>query len=571
MKFSSCIRTFLSLLVVAFASTGALAQVKPFSNDQALFLQEMTTFLVEADKKEGRPFMEQVFTPVWNGSYYNTAQRTRIVEVTNYMVKKRFEAFPHFRDYLGAIAAFPNGGRSGAEFDAWMQGMDKLVQSGRKQNVVAFIATCANLFKDNTMFSSASTTWRSRSSKFTFEFDSIPKIVFPVTDIVCVAKGDSAVILGTRGTYLPTMELWTGKGGKVTWERAGLKPTATFAEWTKPYEIKMKSAGFEVDSVQFNDPYFERTLLGKVTDKVLANVDEKNASYPRFESYDRRMKIRDIADGIDFEGGFTMQGAKLQGYGTKDEPAFLTYYRDKRPFIITRGQLFSIEPERITSDNVAMQLILDKDSIYHPSLSMRFLKAKKQLTMIKKDEGLGKAPFYDTYHELDMYFETITWKQGDPLLQLGNLQGTTQTKASFESFNYFKEKRYMGMMGIDQIHPLVRLNDFSKQNEGRFYAQEFASYSKMQKDAVIPLIIDMANKGYLLFDPETEWVQTTPRLRQHILNSAGKQDYDVLQFNSNIDSVNATVNLLNYDLAIMGVARIVVSDSQDVKIFPSGK
>jgi len=127
------------------------------------------------------------------------------------------------------------------------------------------------------------------------------------------------------------------------------------------------------------------------------------------------------------------------------------------------------------------------------------------------------------------------------------------------------------MMGIDQIHPLVRLNDFSKQNEGRFYAQEFASYSKMQKDAVIPLIIDMANKGYLLFDPETEWVQTTPRLRQHILNSAGKQDYDVLQFNSNIDSVNATVNLLNYDLAIMGVARIVVSDSQDVKIFPSGK
>ena len=33
------------------------AQTKPFPTDQALFLQEMTTFLVEADKKEGRPFM----------------------------------------------------------------------------------------------------------------------------------------------------------------------------------------------------------------------------------------------------------------------------------------------------------------------------------------------------------------------------------------------------------------------------------------------------------------------------------------------------------------------------------
>lgn len=561
----------LVLLWALVAPAQGMAQTKPFSTDQALFLQEMTSFIVEADKKEGKPFMEQVFTPVWNGTYYSAAQRTRVVEVANFMLKKRFEAFPHFRDYLGAIAAFPTGGRSGAEFDAWMQGMDKLVQSGRKQNVVAFIATCANLFKDNTMYASASTKWRSRSSKFTFEFDSIPKIVFPRSDLVCVAKGDSAVILATSGTYWPTLELWKGQGGKVTWERAGLKPSATFAEWSHPYEIKMKSAAFEVDTVQFNDPYFERTLLGRISDKVLANVEEKNASYPRFESYDRRMRIRDIAEGIDFEGGFTMQGAKLQGYGTKEEPAFMTFYRDKRPFIITRGMFFSIEPERITSDNVAIQLLLEQDSIYHPSVSMRFQKGKKQLTLIKKEEGLGKAPFYDTYHQLDMYFETITWKQGDPLLQLGNLQGSTQTKASFESFNYFKEKRYLGMQGIDNVHPLVRLNDFSKQNEGKFYAQEFAAFSKIQKDAVIPLLIDMANKGYLQFDPETEWVQATPRLRQHILNSAGKQDYDVLQFNSNSDSLNATVNLLNFDLAIMGVSRIVVSDSQDVKIFPSGK
>ena len=108
----------------------AQAQTKPFSTDQALFLQEMTDFLVAADKKEGKPFMEEVFTPVWNGTYYSERQRMRIVEVANFMLKKRFEAFPHFRDYLAAVAAFPNSGRSAAEFDAWMQGMDELVQSG---------------------------------------------------------------------------------------------------------------------------------------------------------------------------------------------------------------------------------------------------------------------------------------------------------------------------------------------------------------------------------------------------------------------------------------------------------
>lgn len=569
-KITGTVILFVGMLVLF--PTVLQAQTKPFSSDQALFLAEVTEMLVSADKKEGRAFIEGTFAPAWNGTYYSELQRVRVVEVANFMLKKRFEAYPNFRDYLGSVAAFSIGNRPAKEFDAWLQGMDGLVQKGRKQNVTSFIAMCAGLFTEGNLMQSPSTTWRAKSKDFTFVFDSIPKIVFAKTDLVCLAKGDSAVIKNTSGTYYPTLEIWKGSGGTVTWERAGLAPASTFAQWSHPYEVRMKSASFDIDSVSYHDPYFEKALLGKLSDKVLANVSAKDASYPRFESYDRRMKIRDITEGIDFEGGFTMQGAKLQGYGTKEEPAYLTFYRDGRPFIVTRGVLFSIDPERITSDDVAVQIKLDNDSLYHPSVSLRFLKEKKQLSLIKKDEGLSKAPFYNTYHELDMYFEVLTWKQGDPLVQMGNLLGSSQTRASFESFNYYKEKRYMGMMGIDAIHPLVRLNDFSKQNQGFFYAKEFAVYSKMQMQQVVPMLIDMANKGYLNYDPENEWVEVQPRLRQHILNSAGRQDYDVLQFNSNSDDgINASLNLLNNDLTMRGVARIIVSDSQDVKILPSGK
>jgi len=557
------------LLVIA---SSASAQQKPFSSDQALFLQEMSAFMVAADKKEGKAFMEGVFAPAWNGTYYNERQRIKVVEVANFMLKKRFDAFPGFRDYLDCVAAFPATGRDASEFDAWLQGMDKLVQGARKQNVQAFITTCAGLFREGALVKSASVLWRVRTKTFTFAFDSVPKITFGKTDLVCIAKGDSSVILGTTGTYLPTQELWKGTGGKVTWQRAGLKPTATYAEWDHSYSVRMKSAAFDVDTVQFNDPYFPKTLVGKLSEKLLANVDEASASYPRFESYDRRMKIREIVEGIDFEGGFSMQGAKLQGYGTKEEPAYLTFYRDKRPFIVTSGQRFSIDPDRITSDEVALRIRLDKDSLWHQSSSLRFLRDKRQLSLIKKDQGLGKAPFYNTYHQLDMYFEVITWKQGDPLVHLGNLSGTSQNKASFESFDYFRDKRYMGMLGIDNVHPLSRLNEFGKQNDGRFYAQEFAVFSKMQKTTVVPLLIDMHNKGYLNYDPETEWVELQPRLRQHILNNAGKQDYDALQFNSTVDdNVNASINLLNNDLAMKGVSVILMSDSQDVRIYPSEK
>ena len=554
------------------ASAPVNAQSKTFSSDQAVFLSEITEFLEAADKKEARPFIEETFAPAWNGAFFTGSMRIKVVEVANYMQKKRFEAFPSFRDYLSAVAAFSTSGKSATEFDAWMAGNQKIIDGGRKKQFSDFIAVCAGLFKDNTLYASASTVWKSSSSKFTFAYDTVPKIIFERMDLKCYAKRDSAVIFGTSGIYMPTQVLWLGRGGKVTWERAGLKPQATFAEWAGPYEVPLKSATYEVDSVQFNDPYFDRTLHGRIVDKVLAGADEDNASYPRFESYDRRQRVKDIIDGIDFEGGFTMKGAKLQGYGTRDEPAYLTFYRDKRPFIISSGSIFTIEPEKISSDDVGVKIILDKDSIFHPSVSLKFIKDKKQLTLIKKDEGLSKGPYYDTYHKLDMYFETLNWKQGDPVIEFGNLQASAQTKASFESFDYFKEKRYLGMLGIDAVHPLVRINDYVKQSGEVFSAQEFAVFTKLNKAAVVPMLMDMANKGYLQYDPESETVFVKPRLRDHILASAKKRDYDVLQFNSNIeDGRNAVLNLLNWDLTLRGVARIIVSDSQDVKIYPAGK
>lgn len=561
-----------SLLCAVLLPFAAHAQTKAFTNDQAAFLKEMTDLLVGADKKEGKPFIEDVFTPAWNGTFFNAAQRTRIVDMANVMLKKRFEAFPGFHDYLASLAAFVESARPPADFDAWMTCMENAGKSSRKQNLTDLIAMSASLFKDNTFYKGASVQWQSSSKQFSFAFDTIPKVVFGTMDLRCLAKGDSAVVLGTKGVYMPTLGIFHGQGGRITWQRAGLKPAATYADWDHGYDVKVKSAELEIDSARFTDPYFEKTLHGRVVDKVLANVTAEKASYPRFESYDRRMKIRDIVEGIDYEGGFTMQGAKLQGYGTREEPAFMTFYRDKRPFIVTHGLVYTITPEKITGEGVMFVMRMDKDSISHPSVNIRFMKDRKQLTVIKPDEGLSKAPFWDSYHKLDMQFEELRWKQGDPLVEISNLQGSTQTKTYFESYNYFKAERYNALLGSDAVHPVARLRDYSKQAGDDFSATEFAVSTKLQKSQVIPMLFDMAVKRYIDYDPETETVHVLPRLKEHVMASGKKIDYDVLQFTSNADDgVNGTINLLNNDLALKGVARIILSDSQDVRIYPSDR
>jgi len=553
-------------------STAGRAQAPVFTDDQAAFQAEINTFLTAANKKEGAAFMESVFIPFWNGSFLNAGLRTRMVAVANVMAKKRFAALPDFKDMLGTAAAFPAKGHSQAEFDAWLKGLEKAGRSTRKQDLDDMLGLGNGLMAENVLYKTAASNWHLRSGKFVFAFDSVPKIDVAATDLVWWTRTDSSVIEGTSGTYYPLTNTWAGKGGLITWKRAGLKPDQTYAKWAHPYILKLKTPEVAIDSVNFTDPYFDKVLLGQVKDKLRANVTEERASYPRFESYDRRKRISEIVPGIDFEGGFSMQGAKLQGYGTKEELASLTFKRDGRPFITTHGLVFTIEPEKITSEDVDVVVKLDKDSIFHPSVTLRFMRDKKTLTLIKRDEGLSKGPFYDTYHKLDMYFEELRWKQGDPLVQLGNMQGTTQTSTSFESFNYFEKRRYMAMLGIDEVHPLSRIRAFSKQAGEEFSVKDFAQYAKLQVAQVKPMLINLANMGFLDYDQEEEQVKVLPRLMQHILNSAGKVDYDVLQFNSNSpDGVNGTINLLNNDLALKGVSRIMMSDSQDVKIYPSDK
>ena len=40
--------------------------------------------------------------------------------------------------------------------------------------------------------------------------------------------------------------------------------------------------------------------MGKVTDKILANADSSNATYPRFQSYDANLTIKELIKDADY-------------------------------------------------------------------------------------------------------------------------------------------------------------------------------------------------------------------------------------------------------------------------------
>jgi len=426
-------------------------------------------------------------------------------------------------------------------------------------------------FAYNVFYKSPTYEWSSNTNNFEFQYDSVPKVVFSSLNLVCHNnQKDSLVILNTKGIYYPGSSKFIGKGGTVNWVKAGLEPATVYAE-VKKYEITVKTGGYTADSVVFyNKTYFDKPLLGQLTDKALPEAAGL-LSYPRFESYSKRLGINNLADKVDFDGGFSMRGSKFIGSGNKDEDAKLIFNRGGKHFLIVGTKQFFITKDKITADNASIKIFLDNDSIFHPSLSFKYILKDKQVSLIRSEEGVARTAFFNSYHVLDMYFEELTWKTDEPQIQLKMLFGNTQGEADFESDNFFKIGRYEQLQGMDGVNPLLMIKNYVKSISDlrEFYVSDLAKYMHITSDQLRPLLVRLATMGFLSYDTEKDKLLIKDRLFLYLTDRAGKSDYDVINFHSVLpNQANGLLNLLNYELTLKGVSSILLSDSQNVVIYP---
>lgn len=562
-------------LLLIFVLKSDAQPLKKFSDDPQLFFKELTIFFQDIDnpddKKTAKDFME-TYTLEWEGNKFSGDEKTQMIETCNKMLKKKMKPIPHFRNYLSTIISFNNTSQTDESFKAWEASLDKLINRSTSTQFIEYLEISNNLFSENVLYESSTTIWKSDNSDYIFEYDTIPRIVFPSLNLTCIVKEDSMNIYSTKGVYFPTLLKWVGMGGKVLWNRAGLDENTVYAELSH-YSIILKYSKYTADTVNFyNNTYFDKPLLGSLDDKVQANTTEDKSSYPRFDSYDKRLKIMGIFPNIDYDGGFTMHGGKLLGSGNEDQDAYLTFYREGKAFVITGAKNYIIRQDKISSDAASVSIYWEDDSIYHPGLQMKYLNDKKELTLMRSKEGITKTPFLDTYHKLDMYVEALYWKMDQPIIEMKMIKGVgLEGEADFESYNFYTEQRYYKLLGIDEKHPLSELKKFAKLKDTNVVdVKEYAKYLGIDLSQIQALMINMASMGFIAYDIENNKVYLKDKLYNFLLARAGKTDYDVLQFNSvTTTESNATINLLNFDLKLNGVESVYLSDSQNVYIFPT--
>ncbi len=569
------ILSFLFFLAFLFVANAQL--ITSFSDDDDKFIKELNSFLSNTDKQKAKEIIEE-FKIVWESDTLFTKEQKKIIHtLSNRMLKKKCRSYPHFSTFLKTLIAYTKTDMNNENYENWRKGYSALLKNKKAslRIIEYFLRTSESLWKDNVIYRSSSTEWKVDNNNYKYVFDGNNiKIVFGEVNLTCYAKRDSAIIFKTQGIYDPLKIKWTGVNGKVTWQRAGFEEDKVYAYLGK-YQIDMKKSNYKADSVTFvNTKYFNEPLMGKLEEKVMADVKPEKASYPRFESYTKRFNIENIYENINYSGGFYMKGAKFLGKGDEKQNAYLYIYREGEIFLTTASRMYVFREDRIIAEKAAITFRLDTDSIYHPGLTFKYLVNKKTVTLIRDKKGLALSPFINTYHGIDMDVEQMTWKIDEPMIKLSALKSTSNiNNSSFESSNYFRINRYFELQMNSEKNPLVEVRNYTRKYQTEvFTVEEFANYLRASLQQTKWYLMNIAFKGFVSYNFDNDEITVKPKLYNYIQASIGKRDYDVIKFESRTQGTeNAKLSLLNFDLQIQGVEEIFLSDSQNVVIYPRGR
>lgn len=531
------------LVCVCLPVLGAFSQT--YSDNREKFVKEFQKALSDYGHTDQLDFVKKdLSVMLLETSEFPNDYFSRMVATANQMDAKRLKPYPEIYNYVYSVYSFVKNKQPASSYNAWHSSVDKMLDSKNIKKFADFIELSAGFFSEKRIAESNNFSWYFYGN-YTFEFTDKPLLRFTDGRLVCGVPNndkksrdeqrfvDSIVVYNTSGVYDPILKKWDGTGGRIDWQRVGLPASETYAELGQ-LDISMKTSTFNADSVKLTTPYFNKQILGQLSEKAFRITREVDAVYPQFISYERRLKIANIRPDMDYDGGFSIQGASLVGLGSTKEPARLFIKRNNKVFIKSESQLFTIAPKKINAHVASITMYIgEKDSIFHPGLDFLYTQEKELVEMTRGKTGVSQSPFSDSYHMVDIYVQKVTWERTSTDLYLTYEYGTSQEQriARLESKDFYDGRLYDRLQGMEQVHPLVAISKYCyKYDEYVIDEGKVATAMGKTIEQAKPLILELSGLGFISYDSESKMVRVNPKLDNFIQARAGKKDYDNLMF-----------------------------------------
>jgi hypothetical protein len=577
---NTLLKISLLLWVVLLTTQFAAAQAPKFGDNPTEFVSKLKDFM-NANK---RPDMEEsvkVFEKTMSLNLISPDEMVRIMKMSNTMAGLNLAAHPYFKLYLNSVTAAEND-KDSTLFLQWHNFAEKTMataERGKTKPVLQFLEFSADFLEHRAFKTgeSGSVTWKIKGGKFTFDFENNAPMVRCVnTSVIALRKQDSVIISQSSGAFYPYEQIWKGEKGKITWERHGLDSTV-YALLGK-YQVEVTKPIFKCAEAKLFYPlYFaNKAIDGKFEDNVTPDKSSQT-QFPQFESFDKKLRISKIGEGIQYDGGFQLRGLAVYGYGNDQEPARVTVFNKKRQRVYNgSGQLFVIKHEKsIVAEGVESKMFMDGDSLFHPAVGFRVEIPEQIIHLTRGVKGNERNPFYSSFYNMNLDVEKVTWYLEKDSLDIGSrvgvIKGVEQT-VSFESNKRFDANEYSKIQNISSKNPISTLMTLDKEkgNTGFVTDNDFAKAlsDKFDYSSIQTLLAEMVAKGFINYYFDKHIIQVREKLTHYALASQGKKDYDYINIQSVSGGANAQLNLKTKETLIHEVDKLEFSRKQRVATIP---
>lgn len=542
---------------------------KSFSRDTAKFIEEYSTYLNQINSSEAKS-QAKLFSEYWSNGKFTEPQRSDINELANKMLINGMKPDPYFLLLTQCLNAWVTKGLQADLLKSFISiSLNNLEND--KLGFISFMRTCYPLFTKNVLTDNGQRQWFMRTKDFTLTNVGGFAIQFGESDLVCRALADSMVVQNTTGTYYPLKQKWEGESGKMTWQRHGREDA--YVEFKK-YTVDLAGSTIELNNVEYtNNDFFSGKVEGVFTDKVTYALDTSLVArfpYPQFSTKETTVEIKNlVGNEAKYYGGISVKGEDIFSQTFGDQPATIEVLYKGKPKVIAKSTTFKISKNAVITQGAEVFVLMDSGQIYHPKAIFNYNFEKKVLIVSRGKEGLTRAKFQDDYHNLEFEVDNINWKQEEPFIEFDNL--SNDKPAIIESNNYFKQFKYDKIQGMLAANPVEVMVRYAIRNRTRnFSLDDYAKYRKNEKKNLMQQVYDLADGGFIQYNPKTDSVHVKMKLFNYYYADKGVKDYDVIRLASVIGArSNASLNILNDEMTIEGVRQFKFSDSQFVVAVPT--
>lgn len=570
------------LLFLAFAlvmvSLANAQMVINFSAEPEKFVRELEQYMTMNKSPQNIERVDEWQKMMKQGKF-NTAWIPAMVTTTNAMGARNMAPAPHFYQYLTAVVNAAKAAKTDQQFNDWNAWLVQIMKGQKKGDNSGFLKVMEfsnAFFGEGALSASQSKSWKVASADYKLSYtDGVPRVTFPQTTLTGFSNKDSIFITQTAGDYLPLENKWEGKSGRVDWGRVKLDPGKVYATF-KNYTVNFENYTYVIDTVTFIHPeYFKTPVAGKLSDKIVAGGDSTGLRYPRFESYEGGITVKDIAPNVSYTGTFSLYGSKVMGTGTPEQKAMLTFYAKdgKTKVLSAKSNSISIKKgEELGAANAEVSIYFGKDSIYHPQLNVVYKVDKREVRLLRGETALSQAKFFDSYHNHEFQTDAIFWNLDSTILNLKILSGAGQKPGVYESANYFSKEVIRKQQGVASYEPLSVLKRlYEKTGSKEMNALEVARAldPKLTEVQARSLFYELIANGFIAYDEANGIITLKDKAINYVLANAKKIDYDIIRIKSAPQKGNDYIDLSNNNIDLKGVLDVPISDTAFVYFQPS--